>query len=110
MAAFFLGDVAKGVRSASVAMAAATPTGAQLSNCWLVAVPESSRRRLRFLLCIACYELDAQDQAARYFGEAVTVEGTLQGNTLHVVYIKKLTSIGLQAGRTEAGFTAFRGS
>jgi len=45
------------------------------------------------------YELDAQDQAARYFGDSVTVEGTLQGNVIHVARITKLTSIGLEIGQ-----------
>jgi hypothetical protein len=42
------------------------------------------------------YDLDAQDQVARHFGESVTVAGTLQGNTIHVTEIKKLTAIGLE--------------
>src|SRR5215470_13300699 len=42
------------------------------------------------------YELDAQDQAATHFGESVTVEGTLEGNTIHVASLKMLTAIGLE--------------
>ena len=45
------------------------------------------------------YDLDAQDQARSYFGEGVTVEGALEGNTIRVVAIGKLTSIGLEAGQ-----------
>jgi hypothetical protein len=52
------------------------------------------------------YELDAQDQAARYLGDSVTVEGVLQGNTVHVSEIKRLTSIGLEIGRNASGFSA----
>jgi hypothetical protein len=42
------------------------------------------------------YDLDAQDRAAGYFGESVTVEGTLHGNAIQVSTIRKLTSIGLE--------------
>ena len=52
------------------------------------------------------YEVDAQDQAARYFGDSVTVEGTLHGNTINVGAIKKLTSIGLDAGQKAPAFSA----
>lgn len=45
------------------------------------------------------YDLDAQDQARSYFGESVTVEGALEGNTIRVAAIGKLTSIGLEAGQ-----------
>src|SRR5690348_3514842 len=45
------------------------------------------------------YDLDAQDQARSYFGEGVTVEGTLEGNTIRVAAIGKLTSIGLETGQ-----------
>ena len=52
------------------------------------------------------YELDAQDQAAPYFGISVTVEGTLQGNAIRVAEIKKLTSIGLEVGQRAPAFSA----
>lgn len=45
------------------------------------------------------YDLDAQDQARSYFGESVTVDGALEGNTIRVAAIGKLTSIGLEAGQ-----------
>jgi len=51
-------------------------------------------------------DVDAQDQARRYFGDAVTVEGTLDGGTIHVSAIKKLTAIGLEAGRKAPEFSA----
>jgi len=51
------------------------------------------------------YELDAQTQAARYLGESVTVEGTLQGNTIQVAQIRKLTSFGLEVGRKAPAFS-----
>jgi hypothetical protein len=37
------------------------------------------------------YDLDAQEEAAHYFGESVTVEGTLQDKTIRVSTIRKLT-------------------
>jgi hypothetical protein len=52
------------------------------------------------------YDLDAQDQAAGYFGESVTVEGALQGNTIRVAKIRKLTSIGLDLAQRAPSFSA----
>jgi len=47
-----------------------------------------------------------RDQARRYFGDSVTVEGTLQGNSIQVAAIKKLTSIGLEVGQRAPEFSA----
>jgi len=52
------------------------------------------------------YELDAQAQAAKYFGDSVTVEGSLQGSTIQVAAIRKLMSIGLEVGRKAPAFSA----
>lgn len=52
------------------------------------------------------YELNTQDLAARYFGDVVTVGGTLQGNTIHVASMKKLISIGLEVGQKAPPFSA----
>ena len=52
------------------------------------------------------YELDAQEQAAGRLGDSVTVNGTLQGNTIHVASIEKLTSIGLEVGHKAPAFSA----
>src|SRR5215472_6719492 len=51
------------------------------------------------------FDLDEQDQAARYFGESVTVEGTLHNNAIQVLTIGKLTSIGLKPGQSAPGFS-----
>src|SRR5215471_4411833 len=51
------------------------------------------------------YDLDAQEQAAHYFGESVTVEGTLHGNAIQVSTIRKLTSIGLEPRQTAPAFS-----
>ena len=51
------------------------------------------------------YDLDAQDQAASYFGDSVTVEGTLLNSAIHVSTIRKLTSIGLESGRKAPAFS-----
>jgi hypothetical protein len=51
------------------------------------------------------YDLDAQEQAAHYFGESVTVEGTLQDKTIRVSTIRKLTSIGLATGVPAPAFS-----
>lgn len=51
------------------------------------------------------YELDAQDRVAPYFGDSVTVTGTLHDNAIHVSTIKKLTSIGLEPGQKAPAFS-----
>ena len=51
------------------------------------------------------YDLDAQEQAAHYFGESVTVEGTLHGNAIQVSTIRKLTSIGLEPRQIAPAFS-----
>ena len=52
------------------------------------------------------YELDAQDQAARYFGDSVTVEGDLNCSSIRVSHIRKLTSIGLAVGQRAPALSA----
>ena len=51
------------------------------------------------------YDLDAQDRAADYFGESVTVEGTLHDNAIQVSRIAELTSIGLEPGESAPRFS-----
>jgi hypothetical protein len=51
------------------------------------------------------YDLDAQDEAARYFGVSVTIEGTLRDNTIYVSTIRKLTAIGLETGQRAPAFS-----
>ena|SRR5689334_14594821 len=50
--------------------------------------------------------LDPQDQAAGQLGESVTVEGALQGDTIHVSSIKVLRGIGLAVGQKAPAFSA----
>lgn len=50
--------------------------------------------------------LDPQDQAAGHLGDSVTVEGALQGDTIHVASIKMLTGIGLAVGQKAPAFSA----
>lgn len=50
--------------------------------------------------------LDPQDQAAGHLGDSVTVEGALQGDTIHVTSIKMLTGIGLPVGQKAPAFSA----
>lgn len=52
------------------------------------------------------FELDPQGQAADYLGDSVTVEGTLEGNTIHGAQIKKPTAIGLDVGQKAPAFSA----
>jgi hypothetical protein len=53
----------------------------------------------------AVYTLDPQDQAVGHLGDSVTVEGTLQNNTLQVKSIKMLTAIGLNVGQKAPEFS-----
>jgi hypothetical protein len=50
--------------------------------------------------------LDPQGQAAGYLGDAVTVHGTLTGNTIQVASLELLTSIGLPVGVKAPPFSA----
>jgi hypothetical protein len=50
--------------------------------------------------------LDPQNRAAGHLGDSVTVEGALEGDTLHVTSIKMLTGIGLAVGQKAPAFSA----
>ena len=52
------------------------------------------------------YSLDPQEQANGHLGDAVTVEGALEGNTIHVRSVKMLTGIGLDEGQKAPAFSA----
>ena len=51
-------------------------------------------------------KLDPQDQAAGHLGDSVTVDGTLDGDTIRVASIKLLTGIGLAVGQKAPVFSA----
>jgi hypothetical protein len=51
------------------------------------------------------YDLDPQTQAVGHLGDSVTVQGTLDGSTIHVSTLKLLTSIGLPAGEKAPAFS-----
>ena len=52
------------------------------------------------------YDLDPQTQALGHLGDSVTVQGTLEGTTIHVSSLELLTSIGLPVGRKAPSFFA----
>jgi hypothetical protein len=52
------------------------------------------------------YALDPQDQAAGHLGDAVTVQGSLQGGAIRVSSIKPLAGIGLAVGHKAPVFSA----
>jgi hypothetical protein len=52
------------------------------------------------------FDLEPQTQAAGHLGDAVTVHGALEGNTIHVSSLERLTSIGLNAGQKAPVFSA----
>ena len=52
------------------------------------------------------YALDPQDQAKGHLGEAITVQGTLEGSAIHVASIRMFTEVGLRAGQKAPDFSA----
>src|SRR5262249_48121275 len=52
------------------------------------------------------YDLEPQVQAVGHLGDAVTVHGALEANTIHVVSLELLTSIGLAIGQKAPAFSA----
>ena len=52
------------------------------------------------------FDLESQAQAAGHLGDAVTVRGALEGNTVHVSSLELLTSIGLRVGQKAPAFSA----
>lgn len=52
------------------------------------------------------FNLDPQTSAAGHLGDSVVVEGTLDGNTIHVTSLKMLTGIGLAVGQKAPAFSA----
>ena len=52
------------------------------------------------------YLLDPQDEAIGHLGDSMTLTGTLEGNTVHVVSLKMHTSIGLEVGQKAPAFSA----
>jgi hypothetical protein len=52
------------------------------------------------------YTLDPPDRGAGHLGDAVTVAGDLQGNTIKVTSFGLLTGIGLNVGQKAPAFTA----
>ena len=51
-------------------------------------------------------KLDPQEQAAGHLGDSVTVEGTLNRDTIRVASIKLLAGIGLAVGQKAPAFSA----
>ncbi len=52
------------------------------------------------------FDLEPQTQAAGHLGDAVTVRGALEGNTIEVSFLERLTSIGLSPGQKAPAFSA----
>ena len=52
------------------------------------------------------YDLDPQAQALGHLGNSVTVQGALEGSTIHVSSLELLTSIGLPVGQKAPAFSA----
>jgi hypothetical protein len=52
------------------------------------------------------FSLDPQGPAIGYLGDAVTVHGTVDGNTLHLHSLELLSSIGLAVGQKAPDFSA----
>jgi len=52
------------------------------------------------------YALDPQDQAKGHLGDSVTVQGTLQGNSIRVAFLQMFAEVGLRAGQKAPDFSA----
>jgi hypothetical protein len=52
------------------------------------------------------FDLEPQTEAAGHLGDALTVRGALEGNTIQVSSLERLTSIGLSAGQKAPAFSA----
>jgi hypothetical protein len=52
------------------------------------------------------FQLDPQNRAAGHLGDAVTVEGALDGDTIHLTSLELLTDIGLSVGQKAPDFSA----
>jgi hypothetical protein len=52
------------------------------------------------------FALDPQKAAVGHLGDAVTVHGTLEGDTLHLASLEMLASIGLAVGQKAPAFSA----
>ena len=51
------------------------------------------------------YELEPPTQAAGHLGDSVTVRGNLEGSTIRVASLERLTSIGLAVGQKAPAFS-----
>jgi len=52
------------------------------------------------------YALDPQDSAKGHLGDSVTVQGTLDGNAIHVASLGIFSEVGLRAGQKAPDFSA----
>lgn len=52
------------------------------------------------------YALDPQDQAKGHLGDSVTVQGTLDGSSIHVASLQMFSEVGLRAGQHAPDFSA----
>jgi peroxiredoxin len=52
------------------------------------------------------YALDPQEQAQGHLGDSVTVEGQLDGSTLHIASLKMFSAVGLRTGEPAPDFSA----
>jgi peroxiredoxin len=52
------------------------------------------------------YPLEPQDQAKGHLGDSVTVQGTLEGNTLRVASLQMFSEVGLRTGQKAPDFSA----
>ncbi len=52
------------------------------------------------------FAIEPQTQAIGHLGDAVTIHGTVEGNTIHVSAVQLLNSIGLPVGKKAPDFSA----
>lgn len=52
------------------------------------------------------YSLDPQDQAKGHLGDSVTIEGTLESNSIHITSLRMFAEVGLRVGQKAPDFSA----
>jgi hypothetical protein len=83
--------------TADEAFAEAAKCTAKMPGAKLVLYDDTSRQT---------YDLDPQAQAVGHLGDSVTVQGALDGSTIHVSTLKLFAPVGLPVGQKAPAFSA----
>jgi peroxiredoxin len=91
------GVIVNGSCSADEAFAEAAKCTAQTPGAPLALYDDTIRQ---------VFPLEPQDQAKGHLGDSVTVQGTLEGNAIHVASLQMFSEVGLRAGQKAPEFSA----